>query len=171
MSDIKTKTDYSMQASEYWQAMDTNTNKATVITYMSDSCSMVAQEISDNGEQRSYNAIVLTKNNDFFELLSGKVYRESIEMLIKAINNRTIERDYFRLYCDMLDKTISEEDFDKIIDDNESDYVVDESEIPSVGKLKLAFELSKHIKSVYNVNDLSSLFSFNPESINKLAIE
>lgn len=144
-------------------------NNAPVIIIKNDNCQMYAKEVSSDGTYKFYNSYIITKNNDLFDIVSGAAFHEITEMLIKAINNRTIERDYFKLYCDMLDGTIPEDDFDNIIANNENDYIVEETGIPSIGQLDLALQLSKHIKSVNSVNDLSSLFSFNPESLNSLS--
>lgn len=57
-------------------------------------------------------------------LIVGMNTAESIESLTRAVNNRTRERNYFRLYSEMLDGTISDEEFDRQIEDHEDLYVV-----------------------------------------------
>ena len=68
------------------------------------------------------------------------------------------------------DGTISEKEFDKILSDNESDYIVDENLEPNINDTKMALRLSKHIISVNTINDLSSLFSFNPDVLEEQAL-
>ena len=46
------------------------------------------------------------------------------DLYVRAINNRTRERNYFKLYSSLLRGDISDDDFDEEIDKNEDDYVV-----------------------------------------------
>ncbi len=92
-------------------------------------------------------------------------------MLFKAVNNRTRERNYFQLYCNLLDGSITEREFDETIANREDDYIIDESESPSVNKVSLALSLSRKIKDVNSITDLSSLFSFNPNSLENLVLK
>lgn len=113
----------------------------------------------------------VSESSSFTEYFTGEKMSRVFNLLIKAVNNRTIERDYFKLYCEMLMGNISEEQFEKELDDNESAYVVDCEETPSVQDLKLAVHLSNYIKDVKTSEDLSSLFSFNVNKIEKLLSE
>lgn len=92
---------------------------------------------------------------------------EAIRLLLKAVNNRTIQRNYFRLYSELMDNTISEEEFDKELEENESNYVVEGNEDPSEETLSMALSLSRQIMDINNIDDLSSLFSFNSDCVNK----
>ncbi len=89
------------------------------------------------------------------------------ELLIRAVNNRTRERNYFKKLVALFQDEITEEEFDKEIEENENEYVITTNEIPTREDLALACEISKHIKDVKGVDDLSALFSFNPESMIK----
>ena len=89
------------------------------------------------------------------------------ELLIRAVNNRTRERNYFKKLVDLFQNEITEEEFDKEIEENENEYVITTNEIPTREDLALACEISKHIKDVEDVDDLSALFSFNQESMIK----
>ncbi|MDE5570930.1 MAG: hypothetical protein K2I86_02590 [Prevotella sp.] len=84
-----------------------------------------------------------------------------MELLVRAVNNRTRQRNYFRLYGQMLEKEISEEDFYQKIEENEDDYVIEELEKPSKERLLQALHLSRKIKNVNSSEDLSDLFSFD----------
>ena len=91
----------------------------------------------------------------------GVNYEEMMELLIRAVNNRTRQRNFFRLYNNMLEGLITEEDFYKTIEENEDDYVVEETEIPTKERLGYALYISKRIKNVDKSEELSTLFSFS----------
>ncbi|HMM18342.1 MAG TPA: hypothetical protein PKC47_12555, partial [Petrimonas sp.] len=118
-----------------------------------------------------HKSISFSENNQFHKIISGDIYRDAIEMLTTAVNNRTIERNYFKLYCELLDGSLSDEEFDALINQNEEDYIVSENIEPEPSQVSLALKLSKRIKDVKSINDLASLFSFNSKSIEQLAIE
>ena len=102
------------------------------------------------------------------KLITGETESKIINLLFTAVNNRTIERNFFKKYCDMLDGTISENDFEGYIQNDEKEYIVDESITPDLETVELALCLIKKIKNVDTVNDLSSLFSFNPGALDNL---
>ncbi|MDR0864297.1 MAG: hypothetical protein LBO74_05115 [Candidatus Symbiothrix sp.] len=108
-------------------------------------------------------AIVASKGDEFLRTILGE--DDVVKLLLTAVNNRTIERDYFKLYCEMLDSSITEEEFDKIIESNETDYVVNEINEPNDNQIKTALRLSDYIKGINSVNDFTALFSFNPKKI------
>ena len=89
------------------------------------------------------------------------------ELLIRAVNNRTRERNYFKKLVEFFQDEITEEEFDKEIEENENEYVITTNEIPTREDLVLACEVSNHIRDVKGVDDLSALFSFNQESMIK----
>lgn len=88
---------------------------------------------------------------------------EVYDMLIRAVNNRTRERNYFRLYSDLLSSAITEEEFDKEIEEHEDEYVVESNVIPNKQVIEQALHLASKIKDVETSEDISSLFSFNPD--------
>ena len=47
----------------------------------------------------------------FSERITGKLFEfdKAVSLLIRAINNRTIERNYFKLYSELLDRIITED--------------------------------------------------------------
>ncbi len=89
------------------------------------------------------------------------------ELLIRAVNNRTRERNYFKKLVELFQDEISEEEFDKEIEENENEYVITTDEIPTHEDLVLACEIARRIKDVNDYDDLSALFSFNQESMIK----
>ena len=80
----------------------------------------------------------------------------------------TIEHNYFRLYSQLLEGTISEEFFDKEIANNEDDYVIVTDKRPSFEDLRTALLLATKIKDINNSTDLSTAFSFSPDETDKL---
>ena len=88
-----------------------------------------------------------------------------IELLIRAVNNRTRERNYFKRYCEMLDGCITKGQFDKEIEQNESKYIVSQDQDASSEDIKIALELSPSLLDMPSVDDLADLFSFSEKSI------
>lgn len=70
------------------------------------------------------------------------------ELLMRAVNNRTRERNYFRLYSSLLQGYISEEQFDKEIETKEDDYVISENMDADLTDINMALCLSEKIKDV-----------------------
>lgn len=101
-----------------------------------------------------------------------RVYDRSkvIDLLVRGINNRTRERNYFMKYCELLEGTISEEEFDREIKENEDDYVVPLNQLTDREDIKIALDVSDRIKGVHYVEDLESLFSLNSNTL-RLAIQ
>ena len=87
------------------------------------------------------------------------------QLLIRAVNNRTRERNYFRLCNQLLEKEISDEEFDKEIEEHEDEYVVTNNEEASLEDIRTAVYLSKSLKDVNDVDDMADLFSFSSKSI------
>ena len=93
------------------------------------------------------------------------------QLLIMAVNNRTRERNYFRLYNQLLEKEITEEEFDKEIDEKEDEYVVSNNEEADKNDIEMALALSSYLKDVKDVDDMADLFSFSDVSIRKSLVE
>lgn len=89
------------------------------------------------------------------------------ELMTRAINNRTRERNYFKLYCDMLDGSITEEEFDKEIEENEDRYVIKQNQDASVEDMEVALEVSPLLMDVKSPDDMAEVFSFSEKSMQK----
>lgn len=89
------------------------------------------------------------------------------KLLIRAVNNRTRERNYFKLYCEMLDGNITEEEFDKEIDENEDKYIISQEESATIEDIEMVLNICPHILGVNDPNDMIELFSFTEKSILK----
>lgn len=93
------------------------------------------------------------------------------QLLVRAVNNRTRERNYFKLYNRLLDKEITDEEFDKEIDENEDDYVVANDKEADMNDIEVALSLCPYLKDVKDVDDMADLFSFSSNSIRKSLAE
>ena len=109
----------------------------------------------------------VSEGNAVINRMVGIDYEEVVELMTKAVNNRTRQRNYFRLYSQMCDGEITEEEFYNTIEENEDDYVVEESEIPTKERLMHALKLSKGMKDVKSSEDISTLFSFDSYETDK----
>jgi hypothetical protein len=74
--------------------------------------------VSQDTGYTCHKVLVISQGDAFLKTISGE--GDALKLLLKAVNNRTIERDYFKLYCEMLDSSITEEEFDKLIELNET---------------------------------------------------
>lgn len=125
--------------------------------------------VEDNNGNNFF--VGVSEGSGVFRRIVGTDYAELKELLTRAVNNRTRQRNYFRLYSQMLDKEISEDDFYKLIEENEDKYVVEEIENPSEDKLRHALELSRDILDVDNSEDLATLFSFNGDDTDRQLVK
>lgn len=89
------------------------------------------------------------------------------QLLIRAVNNRTRERNYFRKYTELLEGDITEEEFDREIEEHEDDYVVSNNEDADAEDIKIAMFLAQFLKDVDYADDMSDIFSFSNESVRK----
>lgn len=106
----------------------------------------------------------LMKKTKLFSIDSSERLKK---MFIRAVNNRTRERNYFKLYCDMLDGNITEEQFDSEIDKHEDKYVISQNENATIEDIELALDVCPHLMDVKDPNDMAELFSFSEESMLK----
>lgn len=123
------------------------------------------------------NGIVVSVSNERVTTFAGVVRNEVFfvdgingnikELLVTAVNNRTRERNYFKKYVELLEGTISDDEFDKAIEDNEDDYVISEDKEPTLEDVQCVLEMAPELKDVNSVEDLASLFSFKPNSMQK----
>lgn len=143
-------------------------NQSTTVSVVVSKGCVIKSIETENGELKQYVTYAVSKGDSFMKLITGETESKIINLLFTAVNNRTIERNFFKKYCDMLDGTISENDFEEYIQNDEKEYIVDESITPDLETVELALCLIKKIKNVDTVNDLSSLFSFNPDALDNL---
>ncbi len=88
------------------------------------------------------------------------------QLLIRAVNNRTRERNYFRLYNQLLENEITEDAFDREIEEKEDDYVVSNHEDADQTDIEIALSLCPYL-NVKDVDEMADLFSFSDSSIRK----
>lgn len=137
-------------------------NTTTIYTaYKNDGSSVIA--IQDNNRDRVTFAGVANKAR-FFSISTADRLKE---LMTRAINNRTRERNYFKLYCDMLGGNITEDEFDKEIEQNEDKYIIKQDCDASIEDIEVALEVSPSIMDVKSPDDMAEIFSFSEKSMQK----
>lgn len=119
--------------------------------------------MASDGEVTAFSGVA---KNSFFTLQESPVDKVK-DFLVRAVNNRTRERNFFKLYSRLLDKEIDEDEFDRIIEDHEDDFVVSQDQNADLNDLRLALFLASDIKDVEDPDDVAALFSFSHESLRK----
>ena len=105
-----------------------------------------------------------TRGAAILELPVGVMNAER-DMLIRAINNRTRERNYANICLRLAEGEITEEEFENEIMNNEDRYVISfEDETPEESVM-IASLLTKDILDVDTEDDFKELFSINSESM------
>lgn len=137
-------------------------NTTTIYTaYKNDGSSVIA--IQDNNKDRVTFAGVANKAR-FFSISTADRLKE---LMTRAINNRTRERNYFKLYCDMLGGNITEDEFDQEIEQNEDKYIIKQDCDASIEDIEVALEISPSIMDVKSPDDMAEIFSFSEKSMQK----
>lgn len=146
--------------------IDATPKVSPIIKCMNEDC-MVFTRQQANSETMFF--VGVSKNDSAIKRMLGNddVYK----LFINAINNRTRERNYFRLYSDLLSGVISEDEFNNEIETNEDDYVLTSNEKVNEATLKYALNIAQHVKDVHNSEDLATLFSFNSAETDKCLLE
>lgn len=137
-------------------------NTTTIYTaYQNDGSSVIA--IQDNNKDRVTFAGVANKAR-FFSISTADRLKD---LMTRAINNRTRERNYFKLYCDMLGGNITEDEFDRKIEQNEDKYIIKQDCDASIEDIEVALEVSPSIMDVKSPDDMAEIFSFSEKSMQK----
>ncbi len=137
-------------------------NTTTIYTaYQNDGSSVIA--IQDNNKDRVTFAGVANKAR-FFSISTADRLKD---LMTRAINNRTRERNYFKLYCDMLGGNITEDEFDREIEQNEDKYIIKQDCDASIEDIEVALEVSPSIMDVKSPDDMAEIFSFSEKSMQK----
>lgn len=90
-----------------------------------------------------------------------------VDLYIRAINNRTRELNYLKLYSQLLRGDISDNYFNEEIDKNEDDYIIPAGSDADSDEIELALQIAPNIKGVETVEDFMYLFSFSDKSVRK----
>ena len=90
-----------------------------------------------------------------------------IDIMAIAINNRTRERNYVKLYSSLLENKISDEEFDRLIDENPDMYVQESYRDFSPLEIAIARKASEKIMDIEDLSDMATLFSISNRSIHK----
>ena len=108
------------------------------------------------------------KGDSFTTILNSFIPENVLNLLVRAINNRTVERNYFRLYSQLLEGNLTEEAFDKEIKLHEDDYVITTENKPQIEEMRTILRIADRIKDLNNSSDLSLLFSFDPDETDRV---
>ena len=106
----------------------------------------------------------VAKNNTFN---IERSFDRARELLVRAVNNRTRERNFFRLYSDMLEQNITEEEYSRQLEEFQDEYVLPLPVEADMTDVETAVQLSEQIKGVESMDDFQSLFSFSESSIHR----
>ena len=134
-------------------------------------CSMTIYKVADDGGIQHHISYSVAPANSYLDIVTSEKSRKALELLLLAVNNRTIERNYFKRYAEMLEEVITEEEFKDELETNPNDYIVEQNQEPDLEVVKLALELAEKIKGVDTMDDLSSLFSFCPLALESIITE
>ena len=143
-----------------------SSKKEEIVTYSTEN--ILVETVESNN---MYYFFGVSSEKSFIKNLTGETFNRYIDLLFTAINNRTKELNYSRLYCDLLEGLITEEDFEQEIDSNENRYVMIGDDIPSDEDLNLLLNASSRLNDIINSEDLATLFSFNSEYVDKKLLE
>lgn len=94
-----------------------------------------------------------------------------VDLYIRAINNRTRELNYLKLYSQLLRGDISNNYFNEEIDKNEDDYIIPAGADADSDEIELALQIAPNLKDIETIEDFMNLFSFNDKSIRKYMAE
>lgn len=108
------------------------------------------------------------KGDSFTTILNSIIPENVLNLLVRAINNRTVERNYFRLYSQFLEGNLSEEAFEKEIELHEEDYVITTEKKPQIEDVRAILRIADKIKDLSSSSDLSLLFSFDPDETDRV---
>ena len=106
-----------------------------------------------------------TTNGVLSSWIMGDIPQRVIDLAVKAINNRTRERNFYRLGEQLALGEISEEEYDHILEEHEDDYIIKCDFKPSEMDMKVAAHLAPKIIDVKDTDDLAVLFSFDESEI------
>lgn len=86
-------------------------------------------------------------------------------LLIRAINNRTRERNYANICLRLAEGEISEDEFEEEILNNEDRYVISFEDDTSEEEIIIASRLTKDVLDVDTEDDFRELFSISSASL------
>lgn len=126
----------------------------------------------------SDSGVVMSQNQGSVTLFAGVVRNAALEapqplerlvsLLVDAFNNRTRERNYFKLYSEMLDGDVSEDFFNREIEEHKDDYVVPVGTRSEAQDVYLALKITPKLKCIDSSDDFVSLFAFCDASVLRL---
>ena len=85
-------------------------------------------------------------------------------MLVRAINNRTRERNYANICLQLAEGQITEEEFENEIMNNENKYVISFADKTSPEEIQIAAQLAAGVLDIETEEDFRELFSISSAS-------
>ena len=134
-----------------------------VLSYFQQDDGGLRMMMASDGEVTAFSGVATNSFLTFQESHIDKVK----DFLVRAVNNRTRERNFFKLYNELLERRITDDEVDKTIEDHEDDFVVSQDQNADLNDLRLALFLAADIKDVEDADDVAALFSFSHESLRK----
>lgn len=99
----------------------------------------------------------VASTNTFYSLFPTRLLAD---LLIKGFNNRTRERNYYRLYSSLLQGDISDEDFDREIESNPHRYVIPMNGDSTPEEISTALCVVPRLMDIDSTGDFEAAFSF-----------
>jgi len=87
------------------------------------------------------------------------------ELLLIALKNMAISRNYLFLHTALLENRIMEDEFNKELEDNEKKYVISQNIIPCLDDVRMALDIYKDLTGPEYLKDFCETFSFDEESV------
>ena len=87
------------------------------------------------------------------------------KLLLIALKNMAIYRNYLLLHTALLENRITEQDFNRELEYNTQKYVPSQNIIPYLDEVKMALDIYKDLNGPDYLEDFCETFSFNEESV------
>ncbi len=110
-------------------------------------------------------------HSSVWNFFSDELPKRVFGLAIKAINNRTRERNFARLNNNLSMGIISEAEYDEELTNNEDKYVVKCDNKPTEFEIKASLQIASEVIDVEDTDDLSVLFSFDETALSSYLIK
>ncbi len=105
----------------------------------------------------------ITEENRFYDVMNqmslAHICNIQKDFLIKAYHNKDILINYLKLYIDLLDKEITEDEFDQEINSNPDKYFVNIDRKVNIVEMEALSGLVKEIGGDLSIQDVSEIYS------------
>lgn len=143
-------------------SVDSGEQAVTVVSYTGSDTQYVAVRNDEDVYFQGH-----TSCRILVDLLSGESISRFRNLAIRAINNRTRERNFARL-CDKLSSgEIDDRTYESLLEEDSDEYIIKCDVKPTEQDLKMAASLAPDLMDVSDTDDLAILFSFDETEIRK----